>query len=198
MGLQRDELVALPAHYRISLADIPFLTVRLFFRRQEISLLFNTYIGLYLQLLFLTKYVEIYAAEKTFLSFENVFHCVFIYQTFYSYVKALPAIFLVTVVKVLLYDSYILHRHAVFQIYHTSARKQSTVTYEIKTKFHPSLKMKKNVVRFQTTIDRQPRNSQQMVAAYLSRYKTQKPIVMAQVVALIGLEKFSRSVHLLQ
>ena len=64
MGWQRDELVALTAHYRISLADILFLTVRLFFRRQEISLLFNTYIGLYLQLLFLTKYVEIYAAEK--------------------------------------------------------------------------------------------------------------------------------------
>ena len=57
--------------------------------------------------------------------------------------------------------------------------------------------MKKNVVGFQTSlIDRQSRNSHS--PAYLSRYKTQKPIVMAQVVALIGLEKFSRSVHLLQ
>ena len=59
-------------------------------------------------------------------------------------------------------------------------------------------KNEKNVVRFQTPIDRQPRNSQQKAAAYLSRNKTQKPIVMAQVVALIGLEKFSRSVYLLQ
>lgn len=69
--------------------DALFLTVRLFFRRKEISLLFNTYIGLVLKLLFLTKYIEIYAAEN-FLWFKKR---EFIYQTCFLLRKSPSCIF---------------------------------------------------------------------------------------------------------
>ena len=143
-----------------------------------------------------------YMQQKNFPQF---WKRVFIYQTFFSYVKALPAIFLVTVVSIRPPRTvvfvcggpalYFASSCSILDISHFCPKtKYRHLRNKNKVSF--SIKMKKNVVRFQTSIDRQPRNSQR--TAYLSRYKTQKPIVMAQVVALIGLEKFSRSVHLLQ